>query len=413
MAGTTASDRRPSLTPSEDGATPKETRDKLSLPSSFASVKSGLDGLILSTLLTASSAPLPAGSTKEPLSLQTTSQNFRKFVQKSGPIFSAQAAVESVFRWEDTPKTVFFGGAWAFICIYPTLIFVIPNIALAAILLATHPSRHAEAKATSMGNSVESPTSFGFGGESVEWASTGSAMNAGPPAEGSVDYLANLTNIQQLMGQVSDASDLLRSFVPYLTWRSSRISLLLLQLTTLSGLFTFFVVPYLPLRMIFLFLGEFVLLSCHPIAQTLFKQAVPALKSTGSKWARWGEKIMEDDGMPEEELDGEVVVVERFDVESKVEGLGEFRAELSVGGDLPRIGDRPWAWKWIASQSEWRVDVEGEWAAGSVDRDGWCYLFIDGSRAATPSSAIGTATSRKRRLTRRAVNIVEGDHHDP
>lgn len=37
-------------------------------------------------------------------------------MQKSGPIFAAQDAAEAVFRWEDTPKTLFFGGAWAFFC---------------------------------------------------------------------------------------------------------------------------------------------------------------------------------------------------------------------------------------------------------------------------------------------------------
>lgn len=53
---------------------------------------------------------------KEPLSLQQTSNNFKKFVQKSGPIFVAQDAAEAVLRWEDGSQTIFFAVVWGFIC---------------------------------------------------------------------------------------------------------------------------------------------------------------------------------------------------------------------------------------------------------------------------------------------------------
>ncbi|KAL8277720.1 hypothetical protein RQP46_009842 [Phenoliferia psychrophenolica] len=224
------------------GGTSDEKSVSDGVAASFASLKTGLDGLILQTVLTAGSAG-SGSSSKEPLSLQTTSNNFRKFVQKSGPIFAAQDSAEAVLRWDDTPRTVFFGVAWAFLCTYPVLVFILPNIILAAILLSTH-HRHVQA-------TPDDPTG----------ADDPKPVSFAPPDEGSVDYLANLTNIQTMMGRISDGSDFIRSFAPYLSWRDHRTSLVLLQLSILTGCLSLALFPLIPFKLVFLLLGESVLLA--------------------------------------------------------------------------------------------------------------------------------------------------------
>lgn len=100
-------------------------------PSAFGStLKTNLDGFITSAVLNTpapstrashsllSELPLTPEytATKEPLSLGVTSTNFRRFVQKSGPLFLAQDAVVDVLSWADPAKTMLFGAVWALLC---------------------------------------------------------------------------------------------------------------------------------------------------------------------------------------------------------------------------------------------------------------------------------------------------------
>lgn len=62
---------------------------------------------------------LPASSVdsaKQALSLRTTTLQFTRFVQKAGPIFAAQDAIEKVFRWQDPAETLVYMSVWALIC---------------------------------------------------------------------------------------------------------------------------------------------------------------------------------------------------------------------------------------------------------------------------------------------------------
>ncbi len=63
----------------------------------------------------ASPARLPTDKRKTPLSLPQTTANFRQFVQKSGPLFYFQDAVEATLLWDDWSWTVMWMGIWAVI----------------------------------------------------------------------------------------------------------------------------------------------------------------------------------------------------------------------------------------------------------------------------------------------------------
>jgi hypothetical protein len=56
-------------------------------------------------------------STKDPLSLPTTTTNFRRFVGKCGPVFWFQDRVEEIFTWKKGWKvTTAWMAAYSFLC---------------------------------------------------------------------------------------------------------------------------------------------------------------------------------------------------------------------------------------------------------------------------------------------------------
>jgi hypothetical protein len=76
------------------------------------------DMVLGAALKGATASMISTKDAKAPLRIQTTTQNFRRFVVKGGPVFRAQDQVESVLRWESTPKTLFVGAMWAALCTF-------------------------------------------------------------------------------------------------------------------------------------------------------------------------------------------------------------------------------------------------------------------------------------------------------
>ncbi|GAA5952619.1 hypothetical protein JCM10213_005638 [Rhodosporidiobolus nylandii] len=347
-------------------------------------VPAAVEELLLRSVL---SAP-PSGSvqgSKEALSVGATTVNFRRFVQKSGLIFVAQDAVEAVFRWEDPAKTCFFGALWALLCYWPTLALFIPNVTLVAVLLHTY-----QAKRRAPG-----------GAAAVEAQDGPTGLAKEPPAEAGVDYFANLQNIQITMGRVADLTDQLRSLVPYLTWRDERLTRALLHSAVVSSFALALLAPFIPWRLVFFLLGEGALLAGHPLSQALLAQSVAYARTPEKEKKRRQmlRRLLEDDELRDEELDGgcEVVEVQRLEVESRQPGGPEagWTSEATVGGELPQ------GFRWLG---EWEEPVAVE---GAVDLEGWTYISIDGSRSATPfvqgEKGPVYAQSRRRRMTRRAI----------
>ncbi|GAA6007095.1 hypothetical protein JCM10207_001505 [Rhodosporidiobolus poonsookiae] len=350
-------------------------------PSDKPTLGAGLENLLVSSLLRSASIPTTTvQGGKEPLSLQTTSVNFRRFVQKSGPIFVAQDAVEAVVRWEDPAKTAFFAAAWALLCYWPSLALFIPNLILISILLTTYQARRAAGPPP---ESQDGPT----------------GLAANPPTEGSVDYLANLQNIQIMMGRVADLTDVLRSLVPYLTWRDERLTRALLHLACISSVALALAAHFLPFRLLFLIAGEAVFVLGHPLAQSLIASASKTYfedPGRAKKRAALMRRLLEDDALGDEELEMEVVEVQKVEFESRAPSAeGGWVSEAVVGAELPE------GFKWLG---EWEDAAPLD---GAVDADGWTYIHLDGSRTSTPSipgeKGPVFAQSRRRRMTRRAI----------
>lgn len=107
--------------PTSPGSVASADGDRSS-PGSSLSGRARLQSLAIETLLSStlssiSSTPprLPVAKNKEPLSLPTTTKNFRGFVQKSGPIFYFQDAVEATLAWDDWVWTSMWMAIWALV----------------------------------------------------------------------------------------------------------------------------------------------------------------------------------------------------------------------------------------------------------------------------------------------------------
>ncbi|GAA5984917.1 hypothetical protein JCM10908_002450 [Rhodotorula pacifica] len=413
----------------------KESKSSSLLPSLRLQ---SLDELLVGAVLKAGPTGTSVQGNKEALSLQTTSVNFRRFVQKSGPIFVAQDAVESVVRWEDPAKTSFFAAAWAILCYWPSLVVLLPNVILVSILLTTYQAKKKHTHGPPP-ESQDGPT----------------PLAKDPPSEGSIDYFANLQNIQIMMGRIADLTDVLRSFVPYLTWRDERLTRLLFLLSILSSFLLALSARYIPWRLVLFLLGESTLLFFHPLVRTFLADAKPRVWNYKTRKACWMvlNRLLEDDELREDELDCEVVEVQRIEVESRISGGGSGHTggataastgpsghgpgtssnslstspSLSSLSDSPNLdaasagttlwqteavvgGDLPLGFRWLSTSWE---DVPPP-LDGAIDVEGWTYIFLDGYRAASPSKVllgaaagekdrIVWAQTRRRRLVRRAI----------
>jgi len=76
------------------------------------------DLLISSALNLTNASKLQSNPAHPPLHLQTTTVNFRKFVQKCGFIFEFQDAVENIFIWKNPANTILAMVVYVYLCMY-------------------------------------------------------------------------------------------------------------------------------------------------------------------------------------------------------------------------------------------------------------------------------------------------------
>ncbi|KAI0763592.1 integral peroxisomal membrane peroxin-domain-containing protein [Trametes elegans] len=360
-------------------------------------------------------------STRDPLSMSITTTNFRRFVAKSGPVFWLQDRIEEIIMWKRGWKyTVVWMAAYAFLCYFPRLIFLIPHVVILGILLATHPAIR---KGEPLDASIPKMTQ---------------PMPPTQPSEGSADWLANLQAIQNLMGSVSDAHDFAVKFVPYLTY-SSPYTGTILSLVLASLLLMIPVVNMLPMRTTCLVLGLVPFLITHPFTQnyllpTLQSGFHPILNALRFRALR----VVDNDNLEDKHWHTELREVELWENERWAPGTsGGPEENAKSEGTWSKTNLKPgerrsWTrgrdgWSgvsddgsgevssnltfslgagWFFVETEdWRPDLEGSWVApGSADEDGWVYTndsWLDPHPYPLEEWRSAGAMTRRRRWTRR------------
>ncbi|EJF63515.1 integral peroxisomal membrane peroxin-domain-containing protein [Dichomitus squalens] len=402
-----------------------------SQPMSPTRATSNLTSMLLSSALqlpaNAPAAPRTQGkgaprllSNKDPLSLPITTVNFKRFVSKSGPIFWLQDRVEEIVLWKKSWKdTLVWMAAYAFICYFPRLVLLVPHAIALGILLATHPAIKGKEGADSSSPKV---------------------VQASPPnqaGETSVDYLANLQAIQNLMGVVSDGHDFAMQFAPYWTYSSPYTSLIL-SFVLVSFLALVPLVNLIPMRTSCLILGLLPFFVTHPFTQ---HKLFPALQRSGAMLNTLRERVMrfiDDDKLEDKHWRTELREVELWENERWVRdassGSGDpTKAEGTWSKNNLRPGERlAWTrgrdgWSGVADDGsgqvssnltfslspgwtfveteDWRPDLAGSWAAPEgADESGWVYSndsWLDTHPHPLEEWMSGGGMTRRRRWTRR------------
>ncbi|KAH9841736.1 integral peroxisomal membrane peroxin-domain-containing protein [Rhodofomes roseus] len=411
--------------------------------------------LLSSTLQIPQNAPEPRRggakllSARDPLSIPITTVNFRRFVAKVGPVFWLQDRVEEVVMWRKGNRyTAVWMGVYAFLCTsaerrlrnradlgigyFPRLVLLLPHVIVLSILLATHPSLRSNDN--SEAETKPAPTT--------------------PPAqvgEGSVDYLANVQAIQNLMGVFSDFYDAVLPVVPHLT-HASPYTPIILTLVLVSLLAILPLLLLLPPRPTFLFLGLFPLLCTHPFTlhtiPNILSGAQPTFNALRTRLAR----LIDDDRLEDRHWRATLRDVELFENERWAAPTGRAGSVMSrsvsdVGEDAVKAGltsDAGWAktnlkpgerkawtrgrdgWSgvgedgsadvssnltfalepgWVFVETEdWRPDLQGSWVTpGVADKNGWVYTndaWLD-PHSIPLEEWRTTGMTRRRRWTRR------------
>ncbi|KAJ3786222.1 hypothetical protein GGU10DRAFT_352553 [Lentinula aff. detonsa] len=150
--------------------------------------------------------PVVLLSNKDPLSIQVTSVNFKRFIERVGPVFWLQDRIEEIVCWRRGWKLT---GTWlavyGFLCYFPRLVFVLPHIILIAIILSS--VHYPLYKPPSPSLVFFDPPSAATPTESntdATFSSTAETPLPAPVIEDSVDWQANIQAIQNLMGFYAD-----------------------------------------------------------------------------------------------------------------------------------------------------------------------------------------------------------------
>ncbi|RIA96960.1 integral peroxisomal membrane peroxin-domain-containing protein [Glomus cerebriforme] len=250
--------------------TPRAAKPISPTKSSF-DAKTIQDVLISSVINVSNASKLPSDSVHPPLNLNTTTNNFRKFVQKCGFIFELQGAVEDIIMWKNTPNTLLTMVIYVYICLYPQLLILLPFVGLLSILISYHQKRFPGEQYMNENGK--------YGGKKRFKRSN--RVDPYLPPENSVDYLKNMQNIQNLMGMISDGYD---SFIPLLKhvdWSNEYETLKITQIVIVTLSFLSLTVWLVPWRYILVVLGLNVFIANTQFVKALIKEISPVLMQRG------------------------------------------------------------------------------------------------------------------------------------
>ncbi|KAF8753302.1 Integral peroxisomal membrane peroxin [Rhizoctonia solani] len=301
-------------------------------------------------------------SNRDALSIQITTANFRRFVSRSGPVFWFQDRVEEIVLWKrGWCYTIAWGFVYSFMCIYPRMLLILPQLVLLAIMLINYPGSHNRRPGSPSAKGIsDSPT-------------RPSPQLIAP--EGSSEWYANLQAIQNLMGAISDVhelavTNLLPGIVAQITPAMRVIWERLLDDLRMEE-------RHVEAR------GGFRVELRLPGFRTMH---IPAtLKSILGVDS--SEKVPAQYPIPEPDEE-RMLEVELFENERWVAGSGWKATNLRTGerrgftrgrdgwsaGDVKGLdyGNVSPGWRFVETE-DWRIDWVGSWIACGSDSDGWVY----------------------------------------
>ncbi|CAG8717197.1 11958_t:CDS:2 [Funneliformis caledonium] len=241
-----------------------------------------IQDLIVSSMINISnSSKSQPDSAHPPLNLNTTTNNFRKFVQKCGFIFELQNAVEDLIMWKNTPNTLLAMVIFVYVCLYPQLLILLPLIGMLSILISYFQKRYPDGP-----NMDEIGKDCGKKGFC-------NSKHTDPylPPENSVDYLKNMQNIQNLMGMISDGYDAFVPLLKHVDWSNGYETLKITQFVIVVLTFLSLSVWIVPWRYIFIVVGLSTFIANTQFVKALIRELSPILiqreKVLAERWTKF------------------------------------------------------------------------------------------------------------------------------
>ncbi|KAJ3156326.1 hypothetical protein HDU89_004108 [Geranomyces variabilis] len=326
------------------------------------------------------SAAMQKAAKEPPLNLLTTTpKNFTRFVSRLGPVVSFQEDVIEVLTWQNPPKTVIVMVTYIFLCIYPTLLIVAPQMLLIYMIMRNY---YAKAKKEAVGQKTS----------------------------GNVQYLKNMQFIQNSMGMFCEAYEDVKKNSKALDWSNEEETIHILKIAVGSMFGVIFVVRMIPFNYLMLLGGVAMFLQNTALFRAASTTLPPVLMK---KLQTQVDNIRDAIRDARKAGDGSTVTVTLFENQRWWAGLGWIphllRSERGPWSDeTGQISRAPkevyelpqdcGEWTWC--EDDWRLDVG--WS--DVDEQGWQYTDHVWSNAKT-KAAMSSLT--RRRMWVRRMRLVK------
>ncbi|KAF9148119.1 hypothetical protein BG015_010180 [Linnemannia schmuckeri] len=250
------------------------------------------------------------------LSIQATTINFTRFVHKTTGLFWFQDRVEDILTWKDPWNTAFVLVLYCFVCVYPLLLFLLPQCIMATIMIyffqqksARHqqkilgiknesnaiqqqqqqqPQRHItaeEAYIAAQEKAHHNRHHVYHDEDYLEQASSSDSDEEEQRRSTNVKYLSNLQHIQNMMGDVSDAHDAILPLFKHLDWSDEAEAIMIVQGTMAAFVGMSLVMWFIPWRWIFMIGGASGMLANSPWGKVVVKEGASLAKDV----AAWGQ----------------------------------------------------------------------------------------------------------------------------
>ncbi|KAI8095657.1 integral peroxisomal membrane peroxin-domain-containing protein [Thamnidium elegans] len=379
------------------------------------------------------------------LNPNVTTKNFTRFVSRCGPVFAFRDELIWLINWKNRVDTFVSMVFYCIVCIYPKLLFFIPQTIIVYYILSNYPKKRTTVKqdtSTVKEKAVEPVKSVSTKRQAEEKHNTIAEHSTAsfvfnlssmfqPSSDDSPEYLKNMKNIQNMMGEFSDMYDKVMLEAKHFNWSSEEETLRVLQAVLASSILLGLILYFIPINMIFLSCGLMVYGMNTRFTKYMTKELQPYIFQSGKRklegLKQW--YLTLENKLKSQEHLKEISVYENQRWWPLRGYLHEMvNCERSPWSDftgavyMPIITEIPapkgYQWK---DTSEWALDRTGPWVddylgieiATSPDTDGWVYSDDNWNISTTSIKPIDDDTkeqhkeamTRRRRWIRECENI--------
>ncbi|KAI8982410.1 integral peroxisomal membrane peroxin-domain-containing protein [Mycotypha africana] len=338
-----------------------------------------------------------------PLNPQASTINFTRFVSRCGPVFAFRDRLLLLLSWNNPIDTFVVLLSYSIICIYPKLLFFIPQCAILYFALTSDRNKAtvdvrkgSSSSSLSIASSLTQDANKEAHNSNVPFHRFSNISKLFQPAmENSPEYLRNLQNLQNNMGEFSDFYDwVLLQQSNYFNWSSEKRTIFMLQALLLPTIFIALALYFVPVRLIFLISGLSVFILNTRFAKYIINELEPYLirfyQQSTQAWLE-GYTDLKSRLEKNKEIIHEVSIFEsqiwcpsrkcylplqdgRLPLSTSIETEAS-----SFPKDIAAISP-PDGYQWKES-SEWAIDTTGPWVdsilcievAITPSKEGWVY----------------------------------------